>query len=100
MRLRLRLRLSLYNRTGLSKCDHSEGQGPTELDLVEVEVEQNKYKKNISCLSKVVLVVVHGQNCMVNENCLYKAILKILFHKYLCVPCASTFILMRHQKET
>ena len=24
----------------------------------------------------VVVVVLHGQNCVVNENCLYKAILK------------------------
>ena len=30
--------------------------------------------QNISGLSKV----VHGQNCVVNENCLYKAILKII----------------------
>ena len=39
----MRLRLSLYNRTGLSKCAHSEGQGPTEMvwhsSLVEVEAE-------------------------------------------------------------
>ena len=54
--------------------------------LVNVEAEvEKKYRekilyKNISGLSKVVLVVVvvvlHGQNCVVNENCLYKAILK------------------------
>ena len=35
----------------------------------------------MSGLSKIVVVVVvvvlHGQNCVVNENCLYKAILKI-----------------------
>ena len=77
------MRLSWSNRTGLSKCGHSEGQGPTELvwssSLVEVEVEKKYINLNISCLSKVVLVVVvvlHGQNCIVNENCLYKAILK------------------------
>ena len=33
----------------------------------------------MSSVSKIVLVLVvlHGQNCVVNENCLYKAILKI-----------------------
>ena len=41
----------------------------------------------MSGLSKVVLVVVvHGQYCMVNENCLYKAILKIDFPKYSTSP--------------
>ena len=50
---------------------------------VEAEVEKKYREKilyeNISGLSKilvVVVVVLHGQNCVVNENCLYKAILK------------------------
>ena len=30
----------------------------------------------MSSVSKIVVVVLHGQNCVFNENCLYKAILK------------------------
>ena len=61
-------------------------------DLVKVEKKYNikiflaevekKYSIKIflACLNVLVLVLVvlvHGQNCVVNENCLYKAILKI-----------------------
>ena len=54
------------------------------LDLVNVEAEVEKkynmkiYKTFLACLNVLVVVVVHGQNCVVNENCLYKAILKTL----------------------
>ena len=37
-------------------------------------------------MSKIVVLVVHGQNCVFNENCLYKAILKtidFIFNSYL-----------------
>ena len=48
--------------------------------LAEVEKKYN-IKIFLACLNVLVVVVVvvlHGQNCVVNENCLYKAILKIL----------------------
>ena len=44
-----------------------------------IEAEENKYIKYFCLVSKIVVVVVvvlHGQFCVVNENCLYKAILK------------------------
>ena len=43
-----------------------------------VEDEENKYIKYFCLVSKIVVVVVvlHGHICVVNENCLYKAILK------------------------
>ncbi len=51
------------------------------LGLVNVEAEVEK-KLNININKKIFLACLnvlglHGQNCMVNENCLYKAILKI-----------------------
>ena len=49
------------------------------LGLVNVEKKYNiNIKIFLACLNVLVVLVLHGQNCMVNENCLYKAILKIL----------------------
>ena len=54
------------------------------INIFLAEVEK-KYSIQIflACLN-VLVVVLHGQNCVVNENCLYKAILKR--HFTTCVP--------------
>ena len=46
------------------------------IKIFMAEVEKNYGIKTFLACLNVLVVVLHGQNCIVNVNCLYKAILK------------------------